>query len=101
MTKKDIVAKLTELGIAFDPKLTAKELEPLLPSIPTSSTPADTETPPVDTPAATPKAEKNSVTVKYLELGTEKERTYSREIHGENFADLAEQFCANPSNKCL
>ena len=94
MTKKDIVAKLTELGIAFDPKLTAKELEPLLPSIPTSPTPPAT-------PPVAPKAEKTSVTVKYLELGTEKERIYSKEAHGENFATLAQEFCASPFNKCL
>ena len=45
MNKKDVVAKLTELGIAFDPKAEKTDLEALLPAIPPS--------PPINTESVT------------------------------------------------
>jgi hypothetical protein len=42
---------------------------------------------------STPKAPKVSVTVKYRDYaGNPTERTFSKEVHGDEFADLADEF---------
>jgi hypothetical protein len=65
---------------------------------PTETVPAVENAPHVEAPKA---EEATYVSVKDLEQGQEKERTYSKEVHRDGFADLAKEFCASPFNKCL
>lgn len=51
--------------------------------------------------AAPAKAEKASVTVKYRDhAGFVTERVFSKEVHGNNFAALAEEFKATNAKQC-
>ena len=48
------------------------------------------------------KASRTEVTVKYRDhKGEVAERTFSKEVHGEDFAELAEEFKSNPNNKIV
>ena len=54
--------------------------------------------------AAPAKKAKSSepVTVKFRDHeGKPVERTFSKEVHGDNFAELAEEFKANPNNRII
>lgn len=63
--KAEIVATLTAAGIAFDENLSVKELKALI-----------------------PKSDKNSATV----VWPGGVRVYSKDVHGEDYEDLAEEF---------
>lgn len=80
------MAKKKNLGATAEaPKEEAKPVEPVV------NPEAAVE------PAEPPKAGKNEVVVQYLELGQVKHRTYSKEMHGKDFEDLADEFVkANP-----
>lgn len=49
--------------------------------------------------AAKAAKEGGPITVEFIELGQTKRRTYSLEDHGENYADLAKQFCETHAAK--
>jgi hypothetical protein len=68
----------------------APAVEPIDTSVPAQ--PAATEAPAVEVEKPS-KASKTEVVVKYRDhKGEETSRTFSKEIHGENFAKLAEEF---------
>jgi hypothetical protein len=48
------------------------------------------------------KASKDSVTVKYRDhTGSPTERVYSRDLHGDDFADLADEFRKSNASKII
>lgn len=52
--------------------------------------------------AAAPKASANAVTVKYRDhKGEPTERTFSADVHGENFAELAEEFKKSNASRII
>jgi len=71
MTKPEIIEKLIAAEIEFDDTLSKKELEALLPEDVKNSD-----------------EEKTEVTV----LFDNTSRVYSKEVHGDNFLDLANEF---------
>jgi len=96
MTKKEIVAKLEAAGIAFDPKAKPKDLRELLSQIPPENIqPGNPEAPSTpEAPATEPsKAGKDEVVVKFRDhQGKPTERVFSKEVHGKDYAKLAEEF---------
>jgi hypothetical protein len=68
-----------------------------------ASVPVDPGTPGQNPEAvATPKPSKTSVAVKYRDhAGNETSRTFSKEVHGEDFAKLADEFKATNASKII
>jgi hypothetical protein len=61
---------------------------------------ADTET--AEATKASVKASKDSVTVKYRDhKGDPTERVYTRDLHGDEFAELAEEFKKTNASKII
>jgi len=79
-----------------DKKNVAPETPEVSPSAP------EAEVPEAAAPAPAPaKAEKGSITVKYRDhAGVPTERVFSREVHGDNFAALADEFKASNAKAC-
>lgn len=82
-TKPEIIARLTELGIAHDPSANKPELEALLPV--------------EEGDNKEEKVGKNSATVSWKG----KTRTYSKELHGADFKELAKEFAAKVNGKVV
>lgn len=78
MTKSEIIEKLIASGIEFDESSNKAELEALLPEEDAEDT--------VNAPVS--KGKKTEVTVTW-KGGS---RVYSKEVHGDDFADLANEF---------
>lgn len=81
LTKTQITEKLSALGIQFDADAKVDDLLALLPT--EDNTPPETNLDPVTVfdPRGNP------------------HRTYSLDIHGENYRQLAEQFISHPDRK--
>jgi len=90
MTKQEIMDKLTEAGIDFDPKAKVADLKALLPDQPEASEEAPE-------PAIRVEVDDTSATI-YGKAG-EVIRVYTLGDHGENFAELAEEYATKLSNK--
>lgn len=103
MTKKDIVAKLTEAGVDFDETMTAAQLHKEFPEILNESEEEDEE---IDgdqgavgsreaSAAQDPSGAKSAVHFTIQDIGkpgNKSIRTFSFEQHGENFLELADEF---------
>ena len=91
MTKNEVIAKLTELGIEFDPSAKVAELKALLPAEGDQGepTPAVVEGYHVVEGDDTAAVYNGSVLV----------RTYSEEVHGSEYLELAEEFVKKNSSK--
>lgn len=60
------------------------------------------EAAPVETPAAPTKPSKTEVAVKYRDaVGNVTERTFSKDVHGEDFAALANEFKATNADRIV
>lgn len=93
MAKKDLQQKLTELGIKFDENASVKELKALLANAKSGAEGSATggeETKPEapEKPEPKPKAGEARVVCP----NPAESRTYSLEAHGEDYANLANQY---------
>ncbi len=79
-TKEEIINKLTELGIEFDPKATKDELLALLPLEEEAEADEERQEAPTRQDAIVYDVKGNSA------------RVYSKEVHGHDFRKLAEEF---------
>lgn len=75
-TKQEIIDQLTAAGIEHDPTALKADLEALLPN--------DGDVSPETTEATV------------LDPHGHPHRTYSKDLHGDNFRELAEQFVSHP-----
>lgn len=103
MTKKDIVAKLTEAGVDFDETMTAAQLHKKFPEILNESEEEDEE---IDgdqgsvgsreaSVAQAPSGAKSAVHFTIQDIGktgNKSIRTFSLANHGDNFLELADEF---------
>lgn len=88
-TKKDLVAAIEKQGIALTGKETVDELKKLVADNSITVEQAQAET-------------GDSVTVKFRDhAGKPTERTFSKEVHGDNFADLADEFKTTHKNRII
>lgn len=105
MTKKDIVAKLTEAGVDFDETMTAAQLHKEFPEILNESAEEDEEIDeeesavgggkPAGASALAGQVAKSAVHFTIQDIGkpgNKSVRTFSLEQHGEGFVSLANEF---------
>lgn len=96
--KQDLIDTLTKQGVALTGKETVPQLEALAKALPAE--PGATAA--VATPTALAKADKDSVTIKYRDhVGQTVERTFSKDVHGDNFADVADEFSKTNADKLV
>lgn len=90
MTKQKIMDKLTAAGIDFDPKAKMADLKALLPEQPEASEEA---------PEPAIRVEVDDDKAVIYGKGGEVIRVYSEDLHGERFAELAEEYANKLSSK--
>ena len=91
LTKSQIVKQLTALGIEFDPDAKLPDLLALLP--------ADTDVSRETDDDADVSQESAATEATVHDPHGNPHRTYSKEVHGDNFRQLAEQFVSHPDRR--
>lgn len=87
-TKQEIIDTLTLAGIPHDPSAKKADLEALLPL-----TPAAPQAAPAPQPDQVPADDNGAATV--YDMRGKPHRTYSLEVHGERYRELAEMFISD------